>query len=291
MKINYFCKMIKRVLVFLSFSLVLLSCNKAYEKAMKSDDPDFILEAANQLYEDGKWQYAIDLYQKVSSNYAGTEQAESIAWNSAMANYNDKNFPLAARQFKNFYRHFNRNEKADEALYMSAYSYYKGSPEYNLDQKNTYEALKELQGFIDTYPTSPKVKEANQLINELRQKLERKAFEIAKSYYKTLQYHSAAINFANFLDDYPDSSYREEANMYLLRSKALLAINSVFSKKELRLKDAHTAYRLFIKNYPQTEYRKEADRLLSRIEEAQKEHQVALKEIEEFNKNKNKNNS
>lgn len=277
--------MFKKVVVVAFFLGLLISCNKTYEKAMKSKDPEFILNAADQLYEAEKWPYAIELYRKVASAYAGTQEAEEIAYKSAYANFNDKNYPLAAQQFKNFYAGFNRSDRAEEALYMSAFSYYQGSPKYNLDQTNTYKAIVELQNFIDTYPASDKVQEANKYINELQQKLERKAFEIAKAYHKTLKYKAAAVSFANFLDDFPDSDLIEEANMYLVRSRAELAIKSIFDKKELRLKDAATTYRLFVKKYPNSEFRKEADEWQQKIEEEIAIHDKALKQFEEQKKN------
>ena len=278
--------MIKRILIVCIASTMLLSCNKTFEKAMKSNDPQFALKTADKLYEEGKWRYATDLYKKIAPDFAGTKEAERIYLNSAYANYNDGQETLAAKQFKNFYIQFRNSPEAEEALYMSAYSYYKGSPQYNLDQTNTYEAIKELQGFIDTYPTSPKVKEANQLINELRLKLEKKAFEIAKTYYTTLKYKAATVNFANFIDDFPDSKYREEAYIYLLRAKSELALKSVFSKKDLRLKEAVTTYRLFVKTYPNTEYLKEAQNWLRKIEEEQVVHNEQMKKVEEYNQNK-----
>lgn len=269
--------MIKHFIWFFSVLFLLQSCNKTFEEALKSDDPQYILQIADQMYEEKRWDKALELYQKITASYAGTPQAEEIAWKGAYANFYDKNYPLAAKQFKNFFLGFNKSERAEEALYMSAFSYYKGSPEYNLDQSNTIEAIKELQGFIDVYPDSDKVAEANQLINELRKKLEKKYFEIAKSYFTTLYYKSAANNFENFIDDYPDSNYREEAYMYLVKSKAELALQSVFDKKELRLKEAITTYRLFSRNYPQSKYAKEAADYYKKIENELEHHQKILK--------------
>ena len=273
--------MIKRVVVVLFMSVMLFSCNKTYEKAMKSKEPEFILNAANELYGQEKWPYAIELYQKVASAYAGTAQAEEIAYKSAYANFYDKNYVLSARQFKNFYLQNGRSEKAEEALFMSAFSYYKGSPKYNLDQTNTYDAITEMQGFIDAYPTSSRVKEANGFINELHGKLEKKAFEIAKSYYKTLKYKASAVSFANFLDDYPDSDLREEAYMYLLRSRSELALQSVYDKKENRLKDAQTTYRLFMQSYPNSAFSKEANDLNEKIQNEIQTHAQLMAQVEE----------
>lgn len=279
----YFCKMIKKNLIVLLLLVVLVSCNRTYERAMKSNDPELILNAANQMYEDGKWAYSIDLYQKVSSSFAGTDKAEDIAYNSAMANFNDKNYPLAARQFKNYYISYRSSKRSEEALFMSAFSYYKGSPDYNLDQKNTHSALRELQGFIDVFPGSSRVKDVNAYMKELQHKLEKKNFAIAKSYYKTLKFKSAEVAFANFLDDFPDSSYREEAYIYLLRAQSQLAIKSVYSKKELRLTEATTRHRLFKKYYPESEYTKEADQLMEQLNEEKILFEQEKKKVEEFN--------
>lgn len=278
--------MIKKVIVLVLFLALLVSCNKTYEQAMKSNEPEFILNAANQLYEAERWPYAIELYARVASSFAGTELAEEIAYKSAMANFNDKNYPLAARQFKNYFLAFGRSELAEEALFMSAFSYYQGSPKFNLDQTNTYEAISELQNFIDNYPTSSKVQEANGYINELQHKLEKKYFEIAKAYHKTLRYKAAAVSFSNFLNDFPDSDLVEEANMYLLRSRAELALRSVFDKKQLRLTDATTTYRLFIRTYPESKFRKEADDLMKEISDETEIHAELLSQIKE-QENKN----
>uniref|UniRef100_UPI0039A4D6D1 outer membrane protein assembly factor BamD n=1 Tax=Ornithobacterium rhinotracheale TaxID=28251 RepID=UPI0039A4D6D1 len=278
--------MIKKTLIAALVVLAFASCNKSFERAMKSEDPQLILKTADELYAKKKWRYATDLYTKVAPSFAGTKEAEHIYLSSAYANFYDGNEALAAKQFENFYIQFRTSPKAEEALYMSAYSYYKGSPAYNLDQKNTHEAMKALQNFIDTYPTSSKVKEANELINELRKKLEKKAFSIAKDYYRTLKYKAAAVNFGNFIDDFPDSKYREEAYIYLLRSKAELAIQSVFAKKENRLKEAKTAYRLLKRNYPNSQYVAEAEKWLEKIEAEKIVIAEQLKKIEEYNQSR-----
>lgn len=271
--------MIRKLIFGIIAVFALTSCNKSYEKALKSNDPKLMLKVADEQYAAKNWLYAIDLYKRIAGSYAGTKEAEMIAYNSAMANLMDENFPLAARQFKNFHINFLRSARAEEALFMSAYSYYKGSPEYNLDQQNTYEAIKELQNFIDVYPTSNKVKEANTYINELQEKLEKKAFEIARAYYVTLKYKAASISFSNFLTDFPDSELREKAYIYLVRANSQLALKSIFSKKQLRLQEALTAYRLFIKKFPNSQYLREANRWKERVEKEQILHEKSMATI------------
>ena len=277
--------MLKKLTLIVFIGLSLSSCNKMYNQAMKSTDKDEIYTIANSLYNDGKYTQAIELYERISTSFVGTEKAADIAYNTADANFKDENYKLAGHLFKNFAGSNPMDARADEALYLSAYSYYKDSPKYNLDQTSTYTAIDELQNFINTYPDSQHVNDANKYITELRQKLELKAYEIAKVYYKTMKYKAAGVAFDNMIDEYPDSKFREEAMIYSLRSKAELAINfSRIEAKDLRLQEARTQYRQFIKFYPTSEFKKEADNLLKDIEKDLEKTKVALDEIEQAKK-------
>ena len=61
---------------------------------------------------------------------------------------------------------------------------YKESPNSNLDQSSTIEAISAIQNFINKYPYSEYSKDANSIIDELQIKLETKNFDNAKQYYK-----------------------------------------------------------------------------------------------------------
>jgi outer membrane protein assembly factor BamD len=283
--------MFKKLSLVVLIGASVMSCNKTYNKAMKSTDKDEIFTLATQLYEDGKYDLANELYEKISTSFVGTEKAGDIAYNMAQASFNEKNFRLAGHQFKSFAGSYPMDTRAEEALFKSAFSYYKDSPKYDLDQTSTYTAISELQSFINAYPESSHVSEANDLITELRQKLELKSFEISKVYYKTMKYKAAAVSFDNMNDEYPDSKFREEAMMYSLRSKTELALNfSRLENKELRLQEAKTQYLLLTKYYPETKFKAEADKLSEKIEKdivvskkAMADLEIARKKIEAEN--------
>lgn len=276
----YLCKMFKKLGVLLVAILCMVSCNKRFESAMKSTDKDYILQIANEFYEEGKYANAIELFQKVNSAFSGTEQAADIAFKQADANFQDKNYRLAAHQFKTFYITNPTDPRAEDAAYRSAYAFYTDSPDYNLDQTSTHSAIKELQSFINMYPESSRVPEANGYINELREKLEKKSFEIAKIYYKTLKYKAAAIAFDNMMDDFPDTKLREEAMMYSLRSKYELAVNySRFETQDLRLQNALTQYKLLAKAYPSSKFLSEAEKINQKVEQEVVKHKATADRI------------
>jgi outer membrane protein assembly factor BamD len=82
----------------------------------------------------------------------------------------------------------------------------------------------------------------------------------AKLYYDFDNYKASVVALTNSLEKYPDSKYREELMYMLLESKYLLAINSVFEKREERLSSALDEYFTFVDEFPESKHRKEADK-------------------------------
>ena len=146
----------KRLLLVIFAFFALSACNRQQDLAMKSADKDFILKVANEKFEKKKWKDAIALYERLSNLVAGTDDAANVVYNSAYANYYDKNYKLAGHQFKNFAVTFPQDKRAEDASYMSALCYYQGSMDYNLDQSSTELAINELQNFLNSYPNSEK---------------------------------------------------------------------------------------------------------------------------------------
>ncbi len=233
---------------------------------MKSADKDFILKIANQKFEKKKWSDAIALYERLSNLVAGTDDAPNVVYNSAYANYYDKNYKLAGHQFKNFAVTFPQDKRVEDASYMSALCYYQGSMDYNLDQTSTDLAINELQNFLNNYPDSEKSKNINDLIDELTYKLEFKAYENARQYYKMADYRAASVAFENVLDDFPSTKLRPKIYDYMLKSKFELASNSVYDLKKDRIENALSFTKQVEREVPNTENAKTATDLKTKLE-------------------------
>jgi outer membrane protein assembly factor BamD len=143
---------------------------------------------------------------------------------------------------------------------MSALCYYNEAPIYSLDATNTDRAIKELQSFVDSYPLSNRIERCNQLIDELREKLSKKAFENAKQYYNTSNFKSAIIALENVLIDFPSFNNRQEVHYLIVKSAYLLAINSINSKIQERLKSTLEAFAHFQDNYPNSLFLKDLEK-------------------------------
>ena len=266
-------------IILIALIIVALSSCKGFNYLQKKGTPEEKYEASMQYYEKGDYYHAIQLFDELIVLYRGTEKIERIYYYYAQSYYKEKDYILASYHFKYFAKTFPRSPFAEEALYMSAYCKYLDSPKFSLDQTSTKAAIRDMQMFINMYPNSPKVDEANKVIDELRLKLTKKDFYAAKEYLKT-EYFKAAIYALNqHIKDYPSSPYKEECSYLIIKANYIYASKSIFAKQEERYKKAIIAYNDYIAKYPDGKYKKDADKLLhnakkglARVDKIRKKH-------------------
>ena len=255
----------KKIVSLLVIIVLLASCNE-YQKALKSEDPAVKFEMATKMYEAKKYNKAIRIFEQIASVYRGKPESENLYFMFSQSYFNTKQYYLAGYQFESFVSSFPKSDKAQEASFLGAKSYSMLSPVYSLDQTDTTKAIEKLQTFIDTYPNSIYLAEANAIVKNLNEKLERKVFENAKGYNTISDYKSALVALDNFVADFPGTPFKEEALFYKYDSAYQLGINSVPAKMEERLNVAKVAYANLIKFKTDTKYKKQADEMYARIE-------------------------
>jgi len=243
-----------------------MSCSE-YSKALKSTDSDYKMEVARSLYDAGDYVRAFPVFEELLNLYRGTSKAEEIYYYYSYCYYGQRDYVLAAYHFKNYSRTFPASSKAEECAFMSAKCYFFDSPIYSLDQSSTYKAINELQLFVDQHPSSPQVAECTNLIEELREKLELKNFQIVKQYYRIGEYRSTIVSCRALLNEYPDTEYREEALLLQLKAHYDLATNSVEEKRAERLKETIAAYKDFARLFPESRQLKPAKEVYNKAAE------------------------
>ncbi|MCR9251985.1 MAG: outer membrane protein assembly factor BamD [bacterium] len=246
------------VLVLLLGVLFISSCSK-FRKIQKSTDWQVKYDAAYEYYKDKDYYKSIALYDEVLPIIRGKKVAEDANFYYAYAHFHDKQYILAAHHFKTFYTIYSRSDHAMEAEYMYAYSLYMQSPISSLDQSSTYESIAAMQTFLNKYPYSEYSKNANEIIDKLQVKLETKAVDNARQYYKLRRYKSALVAFKNFKVDYPDSEYQEEICFLEIDAQFQLAKQSIVSKQKERYQNTVDLYLKFIDKFESSSYLKDAE--------------------------------
>jgi outer membrane protein assembly factor BamD len=244
-------------LLLCSFFFLLGACKSEYEKTRVSGNPELILKSAFQYYEAGKYQRAQTLFDLVLNNVRGQSDSEKAYFYYAYTHYHLKQYVLGAYYFKNFSNTYVNSSLREEAAYMSAYCNYLQSPTPRLDQGSTQTAIDEFQIFVNLFPTSKRVDECNKIMDELRRKLEEKAYAEGQLYFNLRQYQSAVISFDNLLKDYPESPDAERVRYLIAKSNHLLSENSVVEKRADRYKETIKRCDEFLEKYANSKYQKE----------------------------------
>ncbi|MGX1024780.1 outer membrane protein assembly factor BamD [Psychroflexus sp. MBR-150] len=254
----------KQFIYILTAFVLLTSCSE-YQKVLKKKEIKPKFDLANRLYEQGlkdgkksKLTKAIKLYEQVLPSLQGKPQAEIVQFNTANAYYSVGDYLISGYKFERFAKAFPTSQKVEEAMFKSAESYYNESPRYSLDQSDTHKAIDKLQIYINEYPDGQYFVEANAKLQELRYKLEKKFYEIAKQYHHTYQYKAAINDFDNYLVNYPGSAFKEQTYYYKFESAYLLAIKSFEYLMEERLETALSYFDDYKVRFPEGEFIKQA---------------------------------
>lgn len=248
------------------------ACSESLQKIQRKD-ADYKYEKAKEFYEDGNYAKALPLFEELITVYKGTKSVDEIYYMYAMCHYHSGNFLVAGFHFKNIRDSYSLSTYAEESLYMFGYCYYRLSPATNLDQTYTEKAMEALQLYINSYPNTERLEQCNLLIEQLRRKLEIKAYKNASLYLRIRDYKAAAVAFNNVLKNFPDTEDAEDIQFLIIKSYYEYAIHSYESKQRERYDLALDAYKIFAAKYPNSELMKEAtqlrDQSLSNIEKLQ----------------------
>ena len=261
------------VIYIIVFLLVFSSCK--FRSIEKNGDWRIKYEAALQYYEKEDYYRASVLFEQIVPIVRGLPEGEQVQFWLAYSQFNQRIYQVAAHYFKNFYETYGRSQYVEEARYMYAYSLYTGSPNTNLDQTSTVEAIDAMQNFINKYPGSKYSEEAGGLIDEMQLKLERKGYDNAFQYFKLKMYSAAVVALDNFQIDFPDSDLNEDALYYKMESQYNYALQSINIKQSERFEEAKKSYEKFIDRYPESKYLRDGEKIYSDI----------IKRLKEINKN------
>jgi outer membrane protein assembly factor BamD len=250
--------------VFLLIIIVgLLSGCSGINKVLKNKDPEYKLRMAEQYFVKKKYNFAQALYEDIMPNFKGTALFEDLYYKYAYCAYYQKDYLNAENLFKNFLEAFPNSTKTEELDYMRAYCYYKMSPKVPLDQTNTIKAMGTLQTFINTHPNSARNKEATELIDICRNKLEEKARLAARLYYDIGQFRAAGVSYTTLLSDFPDSEKSDEYKLMVIKSYYKFAELSVDERKVERYEQVITECNDFVDRFPDSKLVKEVERYIS----------------------------
>lgn len=254
----------KKVVYLLMMTLLLSSCGE-YNKILKSTDYELKYSYAKKYFNAKQYSKSATLLEELVPIFKGTAFAEESLYLLAQSYYGQKDYQTASQYFNTYYTTYPKGEYVELARYYSGYGLYLDSPDPRLDQKQTYDAISQLQLYLEYYPQSERSAEAQKIMFELQEKLAYKELLATRLYYNLGTYmgnnfQSCVITAQNALKNYPFSKYREEFIYLMLQSKYELALVSVEEKLQGRYRDVVDEYYNYMNEFPEGKYVKQAQR-------------------------------
>jgi outer membrane protein assembly factor BamD len=232
-------------------------------KILKNPDPNYKLRMAEQYFVKKKYAKAQQIYEDIMPYFKTGKEFEDIYYKYAYCAWYQQDYMNAENLFKTFLEIFPNSTRAEEIDYMRAYAFFKQSPKPELDQTNTIKAMGMMQTFINTHPGSTRTKEANEIMDICRGKLQTKDYKSAQLYYDLGQFRAAGVAFTALLNSYPESVKADEYKLMIIRSYFRFAELSIEEKKPERFEQVINECRDFVDRFPESKLRKEAEHFLN----------------------------
>lgn len=255
--------MLKRIVILITAVVLLNSCSE-YSRVTRKGTIEEKYEAAIKYYQEKDYYKSSTLMEEVISFKSGSAEFEDALFIFAESYFYQKEYLLANHYYQRFTEKFPRNAKVEEADFMAAKCLFMISPKVSLDQTETVNAIAAFRNFLTQYPSSKYQDESRNIITEMEDKLEDKAYSTAKLHLKIKNYKAAVTSFTLFKQEYPYSNYNEELSYLKVQAQLELAKISLETIKkngktirlrENRYKEVKDFYHDFINSYPESQYK------------------------------------
>ncbi|NQV41721.1 MAG: outer membrane protein assembly factor BamD [Candidatus Marinimicrobia bacterium] len=202
---------------FIVFGLLIMGLFLQQCASQKSD-----LDAANiadsyerglEYFEKKNYLKAEEVFTFIIYNDPGGAYADDAQFQLGETYFEREEYLLAISEYDRLIRRMKNSSFVEDAFWKKTESYCELSPDYRLDRDMTDKALRSLYDFVDFYPESKYLDQAQARILEMREKLAKKLLESAKLYDTLREYESAIYYYDNVINDYSNTGLYAAARL------------------------------------------------------------------------------
>jgi len=261
--------------------VALASCKSEYEMLLSSNDVDAKYKAAMDLFNNKKYLKAAQLFESMAILTDGTERDDTVRYYWGLSNYRYKDYYTAESNFGKFVTKYPQSPFTEDARFLQLDCQYRATYRWELDQVPTRACLASIAQYVQEYPEDNAHLEACRLMMEdLGDRLDRKAYENARLYYKMEDYLAARVALRNVLKDNSDNRYREDILYYTAMASYQYARLSVQEKQKERYLTFVDDYFNFVGEYPESKYSRELNAMYRRSQRALGKYDGTDEELE-----------
>jgi outer membrane protein assembly factor BamD len=219
-------------------------------------EPDkFLFDKGTEALNAKKWLTAREFFKQVTETYTASPyrpDAKVGIGDTYLGEATAEALVLAINEYREFLSYYPTHRRADYAQLKLGMSYYYQMHGPDRDQSETNEAIVELTHFVEQYPNSPLIGEAQKRLRDARDRKSDADFRVGYFYLRTQKFPPAAVDrFNAILKADPEYTRRDAVYFYLAQ-----ALNKM--KREA---EALPYLDRLVKEFEYSEYLEEAKKL------------------------------
>jgi outer membrane protein assembly factor BamD len=222
----------------------------------------FLFEKGEAAFKDHKWINAREYYRQVVDNYPQSTyrpDAKLAVGDTYIGENSTESLLLAINEFREFLTFYPTHARADYAQYRLAYAHTQQMLRPERDQSSTRDAVKELETFVERYPNSALMPDAEKLLREARDHLSEASYRVGFYYYRIKWDIGAIDRFRDILKSDPEYTGRDAVYFHLAECL-------VRTKKG---PEALPYYERLVKEFEQSEYLERSKKRIAELKSAE----------------------
>lgn len=239
----------RRCSFYVSAALVLVTCSGGNKLEKQRLDCTERVEKSIELYHSGKYSSAVYRLEDAKIQCSGSEVMDTVFYYLGMANMYSKKYIEARTEFQRLVQDFPGSPYFDEAKFRIGYVVFQQSNPVTKDQKETREAIRLFDSFIESYPRSAFADSALFYRTKAYEKLALKEFNNSVFYVNAKEPEAAVVYFKIFLTQFADSKLADQARYNIIELLIKLG----------RIAEAREQYEDFMEKVKNEDLRKSAE--------------------------------
>lgn len=185
-------------------------------------EPDkFLYDKGTDALTRKKWLTAREYYKQLNETYTGSPlrpDAKLGIGDTYLGEGTAEALVLAINEFKEFLTFYPTNSRADYAQYKLGLAHFHQMRGPQRDQTETREAVKEFQAFVDRYPGSKLLPEAQEKLRQSKDRVDESDYLVGFFYWRQRWYPGAIDRFKAVLKQDPAYTNRDAVYFHLADS-------------------------------------------------------------------------
>jgi outer membrane protein assembly factor BamD len=162
-------------------------------------------------YNDENYLEAQQQFDLIKLQYPASQYSDDAQFYLAETNYQRKEYIYAAYNYGTLRRTYPQSQYCKRALFNTGLCFYELAPPYDRDQDYIVKTIQSFSEFQTIYGGDSLNARAGEIIDEMRERLARREYEIAQLYRNLYSPLSSVIYYDIVIDNFPDTKYYELA--------------------------------------------------------------------------------